>query len=64
VASSFPALSKSALADLFGRPVEPNATVDLDLDLDLNLSDLDGPGPYATVAPPTEPGVQTKNSGY
>lgn len=66
VASSFPALSKSALADLFGNPVEPPARVDLDfdLDLDLDLSDLDGPGPSATVAPPTEAGVQLKNSGY
>jgi hypothetical protein len=59
-------LSKSALADLFGNPVEPPARVDLDfdLDLDLDLSDLDGPGPSATVAPPTEAGVQLKNSGY
>lgn len=64
VASSFPALSKSALADLFGHPVEPHATVDIDLDLDLNLSDLDGPGPSATVAPPTQAGLQLKNSGY
>jgi len=64
VASSFPALSKSALADLFGNPVEPPARVDLDLDLDLNLSDLDGPGPSATVAPPTESGLRLKDSGY
>ena len=62
VASSFPALSKSALADLFGRQVEPPATVDLDLDLD--LSDLDAlePSPEAASAPET--GLQLKNSAY
>ena len=60
VASSFPALSKSALADLFGREVEPPATLDLDLD----LSDLDALEPSAAPAPQTEPGLQSKNSGY
>jgi hypothetical protein len=38
--------------------------LDFDLYLDLDLSDLDGPGPSATVAPPTESGVQLKKSGY
>ncbi|MEI7536237.1 MAG: hypothetical protein WCJ76_03460 [Comamonadaceae bacterium] len=58
VASSFPALSKSALADLFGRQVEPPPA--MDLDLDLSALELTQPAPTAQ----TEPGLQLKNSGY
>ena len=62
VASSFPALSKSALADLFGPQVEPPSAVDIDLDLD--LSDLDALEPSAEAAPPSETGLRPKNSAY
>jgi hypothetical protein len=64
VASSFPALSKSALADLFGRQVEPPRPMDLDLDLDLDLSDLDVLEPSVEPAPKMESGLTLKNSGY
>ena len=60
VASSFPALSKSALADLFGHPVGPPPALDLDLD----LSALDMQEPSAALAAQTEPALRLKNSGY
>ncbi|MEI6734332.1 MAG: hypothetical protein WCK94_10175 [Comamonadaceae bacterium] len=59
VASSFPALSKSALADLFGRQAERPAPLDLDLD----LSALDMQEPSAALALQTEPALQLKSSG-
>lgn len=59
VSSSFPALSKSALADLFGRQTDAPATVDLDLDLD--LSNLDALEPSDGAAPAPEAGLQLKN---
>jgi hypothetical protein len=60
VASSFPALSKSALADLFGRQVEPPPT--MDLDLDLSALELTQPAPAAK--PQIASGLELKNSGY